>query len=538
MDSMQSLMVLAERCNVGLEGVEAEVRLQREVDLLQSYAELVRGMSGYVGGLLLVAGVPDEAAVTAAHHQGLQPADMAHLFPAQKPLCSFVPSRFKGAATTAQDQGHGLHSRKVGEQGDIDMASAKHLRGRQQHLGDDLARGSGARLSRSLSPNSHRHHHHQQNLLSPGLQGQAQAQAAGLLVSRTISERHVTQAPPYQDQPLQHSLVSDILTMFAGPVATRARADSKSNDRMYIEGSVSIRSAGNISEDICSFARGGLRAWFPLLIMDSPRQVATLRIIASLITSSTNVFMEFEAIAVRNVLLYCMYITPLLASEASLQVLFDLATQSRPTVAVTLSAPHAKNDLIHRVEFLILSIQIAASSPCNILLSLCTVEWLLGVCDDSLDNIAKVLDAVGLVPFLLMLSLWHKSEDLQLLEIGDVPSEEGAGALHEKEDEDEGGGTGRAEYTIRMPCASLSAPEKGRVLSLCRSVFSDSIHSDQPLKLARLQVTIARFLKLLITGSNGELPSIRVAAAPQSPTGFSVQHMQTLLNFISSCTME
>lgn len=521
MDSMQSLMDMAERCNVGLQvgGAEHEVRLQREVDLLQSYTELVRGMSGYVGSMLLLAGVPDEAAIMAAHSQGLQTGDMANLFAAQKTLCRFVSTRFGGGTSSKEAlvlQGRSFkNNMKVSDHVDIDAASSSHLtnpeqqrysRGRHGLSGEENVLRSSTRVSRSLSPNNSRHHHH----ITAALQSD---------INRASSERHIVQARDSRDhdQGPAQSIVSDILTMLAGSGSTRVRTGSKSDNEMYLEGSVLIRNACYVADEICSFARGGLRVWYPLLIMDGPRQVATLRIVASLITSSTAVYSEFEAIAMSSVILYSMYVTPLLASEASLQVLFDLATQSRWPRTVSISMPPSKHELIHRTEFLMLSVQIAAASPYNIQLSLCSVEWLLGICDDSLDNIAKVLDTTGIIPFLLMLSLWLKCEDIQLLDT-------------------EGGtidGCEVTEYTIRMPCADLSTDEKVRILSSSKGVFYDSIYSDQPKKLAKLQVTIARFLKLLITGSNGELPSIRVAASTQSPTGFSVQHMQSLLNFIA-----
>mmetsp|Transcript_22021 Transcript_22021/g.37276 ORF Transcript_22021/g.37276 Transcript_22021/m.37276 type:complete len:3228 (-) Transcript_22021:12-9695(-) len=517
MDSMQNLKILAEQCNAGLHeaevGVaESEMRLKREVDLLQSYAELVRGMSGYVGGLLLMGGIPDETAILSAHSQGLQNTDMAHLFTSHKPLCSFLPSRFGGASTKKEyaPRSRGFHTVAVSDHVDIEAAASswqleqhQHGRGRQNSTGEECSRGSSSRVSRSLSPNNSRYHH-----MTSALQGD---------VNRASSNHHVVHARAHDLDPPQ-SLVSDILTMLAGPVSTRIRANSKSNNDMFIEGSVLIRNACDISDEICSFAKGGLRVWYPLLIMDGPRQVATLRIIASLVASSSSVYNEFDVMAMSNVILYSLYVTPLLASEASLQVLFDLTTQALSPQAAATSHLPIKHESIHRVEFLKLTVQIAAASPCNIQLSMCTVEWLLGLCEDSLDNIGKVLEATGVVPFLLMLSLWLKCEDMQLVETEDRETLEGGGV---------------AEYMIRMPFATLTVDEKAHILSSSKGVFNDSIYSDQPKKLAKLQVTVARFLKLLITGSNGELPSIRVAAAAQSPTGFGVQHLQSLLNFIA-----
>lgn len=556
MESMQSLMSLAERCNVGLHGSQAgsqnagdlneqreeeggsEERLRREVDLLQSYSELVRGMSGYVGGLVLLAGVPDGDAVSTAHSQGNPGGDMAPHFPALKSLCSFVPSDFSGGVSSQLQRdmasvSGGLRHLKVSDHLDVtsDLFSSSrlpsprghtkqqqlHVRGRQNSSNDDGG-GSSVRMSRSLSPNNSRN-----CTTSWAVQGD---------VCRAMPARHCQ----------QHSVVSDLLTMFAEPERDRLHDNKSSqfNSEMYVEGSVLIRNASNLSEDMSSFARGGcgLRVWYPLLIMDAPRQVATLRILASLLTSSDSVRSEFEALSMSSVLLYCMYVTPLLASEASLQVLFDLATSpSQPHTQLQMGK-HESIQSIHRVEFLKLSVQIATSSPLNIQLSLCTVEWLIGLCDDSLENIAKVLDEVGIAPFLLMLSLWLKCEDMQLGETdirdsGDGDEESSSSCIGGEE----GKGRTVSEYTVRMPCVSLTVDEKKRILSSSRGVFNDSIYADQPKKLAKLQVTIARFLKLLITGTNGELPPLRVAAASQTPSGFSVSHLQALLHFIAY-TME
>ena len=530
MDSMQGLMSLAERFNAGLEATqEEEDRLRRELDLLQSYSELVRGMSGYVGGLLLLAGVPDQEVIAAAHSEGSAGgSDMAPLFPEQKSLCSFVPSSFSGG----RGGGRGERHEDVSDHMDITSPSLSSRlaregsgqqkqpsRGRQsssdRDRDHDYLRGS-SRLSRSLSPNNARHH----TTTSLALQGE---------VHRATSARQL----PLQQRPRvhaqQHSLVSDILTMFAGHDKERLHDTTTegdpSNGQMYVEGSVLIRNARNLSEDMCSYARGGggLRVWYPLLLMDAPRQVATLRILASLITTSAQVRTQFEALSVSSVLLYSMYVTPLLASEASLQVLFDLATAPPQPHSLMQQSKHEAMH-IHRVEFLRLSVQIATSSPCNIQLSLCTLEWLIGCCDDSLENIAKVLEAVGLVPFLLMLSLWFKCEDMQLAE----NNEGGQGAEDTRVPDD------ISEYTVRMPCATLTVDEKDRLMTSSRRVFvNDSIYSDQPKKLAKLQITIARFLKLLITGVNGELPPLRVAAAAQTPSGFGVPHLQALLHFIA-----
>lgn len=556
MDSMQSLMILAGRCNVGTKVEsdsahrEEEERLRREVDLLQSYAELVRGLSGYVGGLLLLAGTPETKAIRAAHLKGLQAcnnaADMGALFASPsissstqhtvKTLCVFVPQACKSGGTspgwTSNSSGNNgrrssgpdqqAHMRAGGTSARADNANSLQLsshleepvRGRQSSEG--IGRGS-PRLSRSLSPNSARRH------VSTSLQTQTPIhtrRGGDLSLGRAASERHLQSVRATADERQEPtSLVSDILTMFAG------RDSSLANNNVYIEGSVLIRSANNLSEDICSFARGGLRVWFPLLILDAPRQVATLRILACLITSSARVYSEFESAGVSSVVLYCLYVTPLLSSEASLQVLFDLAVTVQSPMLHHVSSQHqVRSESIQRADFLRLSVDVATASPCNIQLAMCTVEWLIGVCDDSLENVGKVLEAVGVVPFLIMLSLWRQCEDMQLLEAGSslVEEREGEDAPHLL-----------SEYTIRMPCAPLTDIETTSLVDSSRGVFPDSVYTEQPRKLARLQVTLARLLKLMITGCNGELPPVRVPVATQSPTGFNVSHMQSLLNFIA-----
>jgi hypothetical protein len=45
---------------------------------------------------------------------------------------------------------------------------------------------------------------------------------------------------------------------------------------------------------------------------------------------------------------------------------------------------------------------------------------------------------------------------------------------------------------------------------------------------------MSRFLKLIMTGSEGELPAVAIPIAASTPTGFSVSHMTSLLCFIQS----
>jgi hypothetical protein len=66
----------------------------------------------------------------------------------------------------------------------------------------------------------------------------------------------------------------------------------------------------------------------------------------------------------------------------------------------------------------------------------------------------------------------------------------------------------------------------------------DTILSSDPLNFKysslpyKLQTAIARFLRLIITGSVGQLPPIPIAISQQTPTGFNLSHMNTLLTFI------
>ena len=518
--SIESLQTLAEQSQNGASlGNDDEMRLQLEVDLLQCYAELVRGFSGYVGGLLLLSGIPQAAEIMSAHNQGLQMRDNSRLFPGHKMVCSFVPINFScSEPNDVNSSGGDMQGKDTKVHCDVETNAVRYprrgstvetledlVRGRQTFSDRDFTRRSSDRMSRSLSPINARQH------LSALQQGD---------INKTYADHHLS---PRNVEQEQHSLVSDLVTYFSGPTKERAHSTMQQRSSyMCVEGSILIRKSSILSEDISSFASGGLRIWYPLLVMDSPRQVATLRIIASMISSSSKVYKDFEDIAMNAVILYCLYVTPLLASEASLQALFDITTQLQFCQdSVVHTRMLSKNEKICSIEFLVLSVHVAICSPCNIQLAFCTMEWLIGLCDDSWENITLVLDSLGIIPFLVMMSLWLDCEDMQLVE-NELPV-----------DTSQNDTSSRSEYTIRMPCKKLIDSEKEKMVATTKGYFPDSIFSDQPDKLVRLQITIARFLKLLITGSNGELPPIRVAAAARSPCGFNVNHLQSLVNFVA-----
>ena len=122
------------------------------------------------------------------------------------------------------------------------------------------------------------------------------------------------------------------------------------------------------------------------------------------------------------------------------------------------------------------------------------IEWLKHICEDVLSNIAIVLDEVGVLPFIIILSMWNVTESVLLL-------------------------------------AQVIEPV---------TVFQ-SKHADPPsastFDVSRLQSHVAKLLKQLMCGTYSDPYNMthvvsRATNTITTATGFTVTHLSTFLNFI------
>jgi hypothetical protein len=311
---------------------------------------------------------------------------------------------------------------------------------------------------------------------------------------------------------------------------------------------------------------GGLRFLYPFLVMDRSRQIATLRIISTLYVTFKSIQEEYSTLGVEKVILYCLHVTPYIATQASIQVLFDLAvtpssnlrdssssfSSSLPLPAgATAPLPGALSSLnsktiekISRPEFMKLSVEIAVASPKRIQLARCTIEWLLGVCDDSLENIHTVLGTIGLIPFLLILSLWLCEDDLQTIE--NLATSLPPPPPQHKRNGDESTQETKTEILnsafVKIESCPTLVDDRATSTQKYPKKPIDFILSSDPSNFKysslpyKIQIALAKFLRLIITGSVGQLSPLTIPVSQQTPTGFNLVHLTTLLSFIQYIT--
>lgn len=240
-----------------------------------------------------------------------------------------------------------------------------------------------------------------------------------------------------------------------------------------------------------------------------------MQIIASIIAASQVAQGEEHLLDIADVILYCLHSTPDVVSQSSMQVLFDLTSSPRGTF--TRSAPSSKiPERIRRVEYLMLSVHVAVASPKRVQLANSTLEWLIELCDESIDNISKILKHFELTPFLIILSLWSTCRGIQVIEKSPCSYNDG-------------------EVDFVIPPKPSPSHEKGTKVVISTENCSKETDSTI-LYYSKLQNTAARFMKLIVTGSLGELPSVPIPLSLFTPTGFSVSHMTSLLYFIHNAT--
>lgn len=308
---------------------------------------------------------------------------------------------------------------------------------------------------------------------------------------------------------------------------------------------------------------GGIKALYPLLLVDRTRQIAGLRIIASLVASyekNLSVLSGNELVKAENLdnfyaILYCLYSTPNHLSLESVQVLFELIVVSGEGKSVAFASTgatssncdknkgsglsnssnssklgisplmkqravpsaHTSVDIIHRPALLTLLVDVVVANPCKPHVAKGVIEWLKNICEDVEINIRTVLTEIGLVPFLIILCLWN---------VGDADLKIMTPFLGSQCDENKPLPNGEKHIKCGVPMS--------------------------PSEASRLQSQVSKFIKQLICGTYGDpfnMPSGWISDSSSgsrpnpsnlhtTPTGFTVQHLASLLIFIGKISRD
>ena len=256
-----------------------------------------------------------------------------------------------------------------------------------------------------------------------------------------------------------------------------------------------------------------------------------------LIVASSELYQRFLSAQTDFIILYSFNKTALSQSIEALQPIFEAICP----------LSNCDQDLIipSRDRLLTLLVNIAVSNSTHPTIARSIVDWLKGVCDDVNHNTALVLKTIGVYPVLTMLSLWLLSEEkapkvLSLENPSDVDV-----ALRSSSNRVPSPAVSKTAmgYDNRGNLLHSSANAAAKVKSLSPS-FEASVRQEYQRRVAdiearsRLQLSCGLYLKQLITGTSGheslsttEIDSSLLCA----PSGFTMAHFQTLLNFIQTC---
>lgn len=341
------------------------------------------------------------------------------------------------------------------------------------------------------------------------------------------------------------------------------------------------------------YAIGGIRALYPLLAADKARLVAALRIIGSLISASAEAYQDFRNIEADKVILYCAVQNPRLVTLETLQVMFELVIEAagprgryqNPIVDGGLQLQNCES--IHRGVLLELLVDIVVSLPRSSQLARSVIDWLREVCDENIVNCQKVLKSPGLLPVLIMLSSWdipgceqlskaakaaESKKSAQITAASVVPEssmsavETQQGKMRRERERSASLGSapekpfaaGRSSQIIDISRAAphptpalaittsaeeaTSGDNRVRLMDRVNKEFMQKTLNDEQdaavthalyTERYKLQLSCSRFLRLLISGTSGEVEhnSTLVLSLLNTVTEFNSQHVATLLSF-------
>jgi len=290
----------------------------------------------------------------------------------------------------------------------------------------------------------------------------------------------------------QSSRVSDLFNIFGGSTSIlhKGDEDGKNYNPKFSE-SLKVYQKITLLESI--EASGGLIIFYPLLLIDKARQVEAMRIIAAIFLSSQSMLKSFFASRQDNILLYCLHSNPSITSTECIQEFFEvLCSVERSTMKLKIHDRHIKFNK-KRPQILTLLFDIAISSPKKPQIARSMIDWLREVCDNIIENCAFVLETQSLPQLLLLLSLWSVSS-----------------------------------------CESLLITETLNKINI-QNLSNENLYKDYQglAERNRLQISCSKVLRILLMGTSGIYhktisPGINI----MTPTGFSVDNLLLLLNFI------
>jgi hypothetical protein len=294
-------------------------------------------------------------------------------------------------------------------------------------------------------------------------------------------------------------------------------------------------------------ALGGMRVLFPLMISDKARLIAALRVLGCIVTASAEAYSEFKAQHVDKAVLYCCKAYSRLVTLETAQVLFELVSFSDGSGSFgTAVRSSSDTERILRTSVLELLVDVVASSCTELQLARSAMDWLREICDDQAENSHTYLKTVGLLPLLVILSVWGLSETClspivtqpKMVPVVVEPKTvvQPRARLHE-----------RSESAVASPNykpVELSRkPSAGDVPHL-KAGETDDHHREAGTSTTQQQVIVAekfklqlacfRLLKLLVSGTTGDLTQRASLSQNQTVTGFSAANLATLLNFAVS----
>ena len=158
---------------------------------------------------------------------------------------------------------------------------------------------------------------------------------------------------------------------------------------------------------------GGLKALYPMLILDKSRLIAALRVIGCIIQSKES-YRIFLSSNVDKVILHCLKSNPNLSSPEVIQVLFEMAMKVESKATESLSehfSVQSTIETIDKVELVDLIFDLIILFPvprlADVTLSKTAFDRLREITDEVHDNSNKVLRIGGLFPLLIALSIWN-----------------------------------------------------------------------------------------------------------------------------------
>lgn len=330
---------------------------------------------------------------------------------------------------------------------------------------------------------------------------------------------------------------------------------------------------------------GGFKLLYFMLTKDQITQVATLRVLTSLMKQGFELYDQlFVTSQTHLVIRYCLLHSIKLTSTETVQVLLDTMVypsyvRDRNHVNISKSSPVTGASVTQQDLRLIeildnqilfeLVIDVIISSQNKPELARATLDWLSSVCNDVPINCKHVLHVSGLTPLLILLSVWStvpddtfqsikslRDQPLGTETIGDCKSNE---ISHQQSSSHATSGKSKLSSLNTTPRRSSKSNASSKLPVLAdvshNQIQNPSFHSAADVKIEadimvepmnRLRSSTAKLLRTLLIGTNGQHISyniqdiIEMHSVPKGqnfalPTGWSPQHFTQIMNYSLQC---